>query len=553
MIGAILMTVALANPRILLTNGKVWTGDATRRFVQAVAIDGDRIVAAGTNEEAAAAAGPGAQKIDLHGRLAVPGFIDNHVHFVDGGFQISRVQLRDAATPAELARRIGDFAAKAGKGKWVLGGEWDHQLWNPPQLPTRQMIDALTPDNPVFVSRLDGHMALANSRTLALAGITRASVDPPGGTIVRDSNGEPTGVLKDAAMDAVWNAIPPPALEERIAAARAALAEAARVGVTAFNDVSGGDAYEDFRAYQRIEKAGQLTARVYLFTPISEYARLVAANVEKGFGSDRLRIGGLKGFADGSLGSGTAAMFEPFSDEPKNRGFLMDAMARGAMARWVADGDAHNLQVAIHAIGDRANDEVLKIFESVPNVKERRFRIEHAQHLSPELIKRFAADRVIASMQPYHAIDDGRWAEKKLGRERSASTYAFRSLLDAGAILTFGSDWTVAPLDPLLGIYAAVTRRTIDGKNPNGWFPEQKISVEEALRCYTVTNAYAMYMENEIGKISAGMRADIVVLSQDLFAIEPAAIERTKVDMTIVGGSVVYERKDPVEAGPRSR
>jgi hypothetical protein len=229
----------------------------------------------------------------------------------------------------------------------------------------------------------------------------------------------------------------------------------------------------------------------------------------------------------------------------------MDAMARGALARWIADGDAHNLQIAIHAIGDRANDEVLKIFESVPDVKERRFRIEHAQHLSPDLIKRFAADHVIASMQPYHAIDDGRWADKKLGRERAASTYAFRSLLDAGALLTFGSDWTVAPLDPLLGIYAAVTRRTIDGKNSNGWFPEQKISVEEALRCYTVNNAYAMYMENEIGRIAPGMRSDVVVLSQDLFAIEPAAIERTKVDLTIVGGNVVFERKEATESRAR--
>jgi predicted amidohydrolase YtcJ len=528
---------------LVLTNGKIWTGDPAHRFVQAVAIDGGRIVAVGSNDDAIAAAGPGARVIDLHGRLAVPGFIDNHTHFIDGGFEISRVQLRDAKTPEELARRIGEFAKKIGPGKWILGGEWDHTLWNPVRLPTKEMIDALTPDNPVFVSRLDGHMALANSVTLRLAGVARSTPDPPGGTIVRDPNGEPAGVLKDAAMDPVWAVMPSPSTAERANAARAGLAEAARHGVTAFCDMSGGDAYEDFRAWQKLERAGQLTARVYLFTPIAEYQRLVAASVERGFGGERLRIGGLKGFADGSLGSATAAFVEPFSDDPNNRGLTMESMTNGAMLKRVLDADAHDLQIAIHAIGDRANDETLKIFEATPHMRDRRFRIEHAQHLNDALIKRFAADRVIASMQPYHAIDDGRWAEKKIGHARALGTYAFRSLIDAGATLTFGSDWTVAPLDPILGIYAAVTRRTIDGKNPNGWIPEQKITVEEALRCYTVNNAYAMFMENEIGKIAPGMRADIAVLSDDLFSIAPEAIEKVNVEITIFDGNVIYERK----------
>ena len=383
-------------------------------------------------------------------------------------------------------------------------------------------------------------MALANTAALKLAGITRESQDPPGGTIVRDANGEPTGLLKDAAMSAVYAVMPNPSTEERVAAARAGLAEAMKFGVTAFCDMSGGDAYDDLRAYQHLEKAGQLTARVYLFTPISLYERLVNASIEKSFGSDRLRIGGLKGFADGSLGSSTAWFFEPFIGEPDNRGLAMEEMTNGAMKRWVTAADAHNLQVAIHAIGDRANDEVLKIYESLP--RDRRFRIEHAQHLNADLIKRFAADRVIASMQPYHAIDDGRWAETKIGHERAKTTYAFRSLIDAGATLTFGSDWTVAPLNPILGIYAAVTRRTIDGKNPNGWIPEQKITVEEALRSYTVNNAYAMYRENEIGRIAPGMRADMVVLSDDLFKIAPEKIESVKVEMTIFDGEVIYTK-----------
>jgi predicted amidohydrolase YtcJ len=524
---------------VILTNGKVWTGDPKRPWAEAVKIEGGRIVAVGSNAEI----GKEGSLVDLKGRLAVPGFIDNHTHFIDGGFELSRVQLRDAATPQEFARRIGEYAKKLGPGKWIVGGEWDHTLWNPPALPTRQLIDPVTEQNPVFVSRLDGHMGLANSLALKMAGVTRATPDPPGGTVVRDPKGDPTGILKDAAQSFVDRVIPSARTEERVAAGRAALAEAARFGVTAFVDMSSGEAYDDFRAYQQLEKSGDLTARVYLFTPILEYKRLVAASVEKTFGSDRLRIGGLKGFADGSLGSSTAAFFEPFLDDPNNRGLMMSAMTDGRMKTAVKDADEHNLQVAIHAIGDRANDEVLKIYESIPNQRERRFRIEHAQHLNPDLIKRFASDRVVASMQPYHAIDDGRWAEAKIGHERSRWTYAFRSLLDAGAILTFGSDWTVAPLNPILGIYAAVTRRTLDGKHPGGWIPEQKISVEEALRSYTANNAWAIFRENEIGRIAPGMLADIAVLSDDIFTLPPEKIENAKVDITIFDGRVIYERK----------
>ncbi len=536
---------------VILTNGKIWTGDPQRPWAEAVATEGNRIAAVGSTVDIAKLAPPAARVINLNGRLAVPGFIDNHVHFIEGGMELARVQLRDAATPQEFARRIGEYAKRVGAGKWIVGGQWDHTLWNPPALPTRQLIDAVTPQNPVFVSRLDGHMALANSVALKLANVTPETPDPPGGTIVRDTSGEPTGILKDAAQSFVERVIPSATTEERVAAGRAALAEAARIGVTAFGDMSGGEAYEDFRAYQQLEKNGELTSRVYLFTPILEYKRLLSASVEKAFGSDRLRIGGLKGFADGSLGSSTAAFFEPFLDDPKNRGLTMQAMTDGRMRSAVTDANAHNLQIAIHAIGDRANDDVLKIYESIPNERERRFRIEHAQHLNPDLIKRFADDRVIASMQPYHAIDDGRWAEGKIGHQRARWTYAFRSLLDAGATVTFGSDWTVATLNPLLGIYAAVTRRTIDGKNPTGWIPEQKISVEEALRCYTVNNAWAMFRENEIGKIAPGMLADIAVLSDDLFTIPPEKIEKAKVDITLFDGQVIYERAGSPAAATR--
>ncbi|MEO8216857.1 MAG: amidohydrolase [Acidobacteriota bacterium] len=537
----VLLAVNAPTPDLVLTNGKIWTGSDGQRFAQAVAVRADRIVAVGTNEEIIALGDSKTRMIDLHGKLVTPGFIDNHVHFVSGGFQLSSVQLRDAATPQEFARRIGEYSRTLPKGKWITGGDWDHQLWTPVALPTHQLVDEITPDNPIFVSRLDGHMALANALALRMAGITAQTPDPPGGTIVHDAIGQPTGILKDAAQSLIDSIIPSASVNERAAAARAALAEARAHGVTAFCDMSGGDAaFDDFRAYQQLERAGELTSRIYLFVPLASHERLAKAGIEHNFGSRYLQIGGLKAFADGSLGSSTAWFNQPYLDQPSSTGLAMPALTNGNMKKWVDEATKENLQVAVHAIGDRANDEVLKIFESEPGHEERRFRIEHAQHLNPQLIKRFAADRVVASMQPYHAIDDGRWAETKIDHERAKSTYAFRSLIDAGAVLVFGSDWTVAPLDPVLGIYAAVTRRTIDGKNPKGWIPEQKISVEEALKAYTVNGAWAMYREKELGRIAPGMLADLVVLSDDLFSIAPEAIEKVTVKMTIVGGKIVY-------------
>ncbi len=527
---------------MILINGKIWTGDNHLPWTEAVAIEGNRIVAAGSNGDMPH--DPDGT-IDLRGRLAVPGFIDNHTHFVDGGLQRSRVQLRDAATPREFARRIAEHAEKAGPGNWITGGAWDHTLWNPPALPSRQLIDPIAPENPVFVSRLDGHMGVANSMAMRLAGIDRETPDPPGGTIVRDAGGEPTGVLKDAAQIMIERAIPSPALRERAEAARRGLAEAARFGVTAFCDMSGAEAFEDCRAYELLDQNGELTARVHLFAPI-------LGPIANGSRGDRLSFFGRKGFADGSLGSSTAAFAEPYSDDPHNRGLLMPAMTTGAMRDAIAAALRHDLQVAVHAIGDRAVGELLEIYESIRDGRERRLRIEHAQHLDQNLVRRFAAAGIIASMQPCHAVDDGRWAESKIGMKRSRWAYAFRSLIDAGVTVTFGSDWTVAPLDPIRGIHAAVTRRTTDGKYPNGWIPEEKISVEEALRCYTVNNAWAMFRENDIGAIAPGRLADIAVLSDDLFTIPLEEIENVKVEMTIFDGRVVY-RGQPTMTSSSSR
>jgi predicted amidohydrolase YtcJ/beta-lactamase class A len=533
-----------AGADLIITNAVVRTMDAARPTAGAVAVKGRSIAAVGTAAEVGRLAGPQTRLIDARGALLLPGFNDSHVHFLGGGFQLSAVDLRDAATPQEFAERIRRFAASLPRGRWVTGGDWDHERWAGAPLPTRELIDRFTPETPVFVNRLDGHMALANSLALKLAGVTRETKDPPGGLIVRDPRtGEPTGVLKDAAMNFVFQKIPPATFEERLAAARAATDYAASLGVTSVQDVSAGD---DVGVYQTLLERGELKTRIYAVAPLPDWERLARVGVRRAFGSDMLRVGGLKGFADGSLGSTTALFFEPYLDAPDTHGLPGDEMfPEGAMLARVKGADAAGLQVMIHAIGDRANDQILALFARVAaenGRRDRRFRVEHAQHLRPEEVKEFAAQRVVASMQPYHAIDDGRWAEKRIGPARAKGTYAFRSLIDAGAVLAFGSDWTVAPLDPVQGIYAAVTRRTLDGKNPAGWVPEQKITVEEAVRAYTVGSAYAEFAEAVKGTITPGKLADLVLLDRDIFRVEPPEIERARVTLTVVDGRVVYER-----------
>lgn len=532
-------------PTLVIINARVRTMDPARPQAEAIAVHGNRITAVGSTEEIRKLATSTTRVIDARGQLVLPGFNDSHVHFLSGGFQLSSVDLRDADTPQEFAARIKSFAEKLPAGRWITGGDWDHERFPNAALPTKELIDSFTPNTPVFVSRLDGHMALANSHVLKLAGVTRETPDPPGGLIVRDpKTGEPTGILKDAAMSYVWKVVPAATFEEKLAAARAATAHAARLGVTSVQDVSAGT---DVGVYQTLLNRGELKTRIYAVSPLPSWERLARTGVRAGFGSDMLRIGGLKGFSDGSLGSTTAYFYEPYNDAPNTSGLAGDEMfPEGAMLERVRRADKAGLQIMIHAIGDRANDMVLSIFEQVTRENgagDRRFRIEHAQHLRRADIPRFAKAKVIASMQPYHAIDDGRWAEKRIGRERASTTYAFRSLLDAGAVLALGTDWTVAPLDPMLTIYAAVTRRTLDGKNSNGWIPEQKISVEEAVRAYTVGSAFAESAEGVKGTITPGKLADLVILSSDIFQINPIEIEKVKVMITILDGRVVYEAR----------
>jgi predicted amidohydrolase YtcJ/beta-lactamase class A len=523
-------------------NGKIWTGNSDAPWASAMAVGGETLLAVGGDDDVKPVIGPATKVVDLGGRFVAPGFVDDHTHFIWRGQEILSVDVHGTKTPEEFARRLADYAAKLPEGRWIEGSGWDHEAWPDGKLPTRQLVDPGTPRNPVFLLRTDGHMGIANSAALKVAGITKDTASPAGGEIVKDpATGEPTGVLKDAAMELVNKAIPEKSAAEVDAALDAAMAEAGRNGVTSIQDITSWQGYD---AYTRARDAKRLTVRVYSRTPLAEWERQAKIVAEKGPGDQWLRLGGFKAFMDGSLGSTTAYFFEPYLDAPNSVGLLSDEMAdpKAFLAR-VQSADAAGLQVSVHAIGDRANAMLLDIFERVAlnnGPRDRRFRIEHAQHLRAADIGRMARDRVIASVQPYHAIDDGRWAAKRLDAKRLAGTYAFRSLLDAGAPVAFGSDAPVAPISPLLGIYAAVTRRTLDDKNPNGWIPEQKVTVEEALRAYTSGCAYASFEESVKGRLAAGYLADFVVLSDDLFAIDPVRIREVQVLRTVVGGEEVF-------------
>jgi predicted amidohydrolase YtcJ len=537
---------------LIAVNGKIWTEASRAPEAEALAVRDQRLVAVGDSASIRKLAGPQTRVIDLKGRRVVPGFNDAHVHFFWGGQSLASVQLRDASSEQDFRQRIADFARRQPKGQWIVDGNWDHEKWTPARLPTHQLIDDVTPDNPVWVNRSDGHMMLANALAMKLAGVTRETKDVPGGVIVRDQDGNPTGIFKDAAKDLIERVMPPPSPEQVDAALLAAQQYALENGVTSVQDMgfTGSHAADMqalvVRGYQRLLNQNKLHVRVSARFPLRNYERLADLGITTNFGNDRLVIGSLKAFADGSLGSSTAWFFQPYTDTPDTSGSPTDELAHAdQMYAAMVAADRAGMHIATHAIGDRANATILDMYEQLEKENgpaDRRLRIEHAQHLRPVDIPRFGKLHVIASVQPYHCIDDGRWAESHIGHERSLTTYAFASLLKSGATLAFGSDWFVAPINPLAGIYAAVTRRTLDGKHPDGWIPEQKITVDQAVHAYTWGSAYAESQEQEKGTLEPGKLADFVVLSDDIFHIDPVQIEKVTVAMTISGGEIVYER-----------
>ena len=527
---------------LMITNAAIYTVDKQHPKAEAVAVIGDRIVAVGSSAEMDLWRGPETKVIDARGKLLLPGFNDAHLHFISGGAQLDQVNLTDAESPQDFDGRIAAQIKKTLKGEWILGGRWDETKWPNPELPTKEIVDPVTGNTPIFIERYDGHLSLANSAAMRLAGINAKTPDVPGGVIVRDASGNPTGIFKDAAQELINKAIPPMSHERRMRAARRALEHAASLGVTSVQHMN--PEFADVAVYSEIAEKGELTTRIYAVPMETDWHDQAKIGIRRAWGSTYLRLGAVKGYADGSLGSRTAYMFEAFADDPGNRGLLSDEMhPPSAMRDRLMQADAAGLQVRIHAIGDRAISMTLDIFSDIEKehgYHDQRFTVEHAQHMAEKDFERFAALHVVASMQPYHAIDDGRWAEKRLGHQRARYSYAWRSFLNHGVALAFGTDWPVAPLNPMLGLSAAVTRATADGKNPDGWIPEEKITLPEALEAYTLGSAFAEFQENEKGSITPGKLADMVILSDNIFDLKPEAIRNAKVETTILGGKIVY-------------
>lgn len=520
--------------------GSIWTANTDNPWAEAMAIKGDSILAVGNASEMEPYTGKETLVTELEdGSMVVPGFIDSHTHFIDGGLELSSVMLRNAKSPKEFIQLLADHATKTKPGEWIIGGSWDHQNWGG-EFPVASWIDSVTPENPVWLNRLDGHMYLTNSLGMKLAGINKDTPDVEGGTLLR-KDGVPTGLFKDNAQSLITAVIPRPSDQQLDQALEAAMDKFASEGISSLVSVTGTGFGDYFDVYQRARERNGLRTRIYAVRELEEWKSLAEFISARGNGDEWLRYGGVKGFMDGSLGSHTAAFFDPYDDAPEDRGFFVSDM--DSIYGWIKSADSAGLQPMIHAIGDSAVHTLLNLTERLiaeSGKKDRRLRMEHAQHILPKDYKRFSELGVIASMQPYHAIDDGRWAEQYIGPERIRDTYAFRSLLDAGAMIALGSDWYVAPPSPLLGIYAATTRRTLDGANPEGWVPEQKILVEEALYGYTLNAAYATFEEDIKGSLEEGKLADFVILEKNLFEIDPVDIKDVRVLETVVGGKTTY-------------
>ena len=518
-------------------NSTIWTCDERIPLAEAIAVKGDKIMAAGNNSDILQLQNKESIIVDLEGRFMCPGFIDSHVHLLEGGFSLSSLQLKNASTKEEFIKRIREYASKCTSGEWILAGNWDNTNWGG-EMPSRDWIDKFTEEIPVFISRSDLHTALANAAALKIAGIGPEVIEPEGGEIGRFPDGSLNGIFRDNAMQLISRHIPAPSIKQKRIALEAAMGYLASMGVTTVHHMGSG---EDYCFFRKMRDSGYLRTRIYSSMPLWEYEEIIRLKSETNTDDKWLELNGAKLFADGSLGSGTAAFTEPYADAINGRGVLIDDPDK--MMQGIIAADKAGLQVMVHAIGDRANHIILDCYEKaikINGIRDRRFRIEHAQHLLPEDIGRFGKSGIIPSMQPWHLMDDGRWAERSIGSERSKYAYCFRSLIDSGSVLAFGSDWLVAPANPLHGIYAAVTRNTLDGKYPDGWNTTEKIRVEEAIKAYTINAAYASFDDKIKGSLSVGKIADMVVLDRNILHIPPEEIREAKVLMTILGGDTVY-------------
>jgi predicted amidohydrolase YtcJ len=528
---------------LVLYNGNLHTMDAGLPRAQAIAIAGNRVLAVGGDADVRALLTPNGRAIDLRGRAVVPGFTDSHLHFMSYGLSLKQIDLAEVPTLEEALARVAASAAMTPPGHWLHGRGWDHSLWAGGAFPIRQDLDRVAPEHPVFLGRKCGHVGWANTRALQLAGITAQTPDPPGGVIDRDADtGQPTGILKETAMDLMTRLFEEPAPAEAMAAIRAGMAKAHKLGLVGIHTMEGPTA---FRAFQQLRASGELELRVLMQIPVENLDSAIQVGLHSGLGDERLRIGGVKVFADGALGARTARMLEPFQGEPDNFGIAVTDAER--MREVIGKASRAGIAAFVHAIGDRANREVLDAIEASRQAGEGlhlRHRIEHVQILHPDDIPRLAALGVIASMQPIHATQDMLLADALWGA-RSAGAYAFRSLLRAGAALAFGSDSPVEDLNPIKGIHAAVTRRRADGSpGRDGWYPEQRLTVAEAVHAFTAGAAFASGEEAIKGTLSPGKLADLAVLSQDIFAIDPMAILDTEVLATMFDGKFVYGQQE---------
>jgi len=506
----------------------------------AIAIGGGKVLAVGSNEEIQKLKGPKTEVVDLGGHFVMPGFNDAHVHLGSGGFEKLNVDLVGSKSLADMKQRIAARVKTAGPGEWIQGRGWDHTLWAEQKTPARSDIDSVTGGHPAIFNRVDGHIAIANSAALKAAGITAQSPDPHGGKIDKDDKGEPTGILRETAMGAVFEKIPPPSPAQRRKAAELALQDAARWGITSAQDNSD---WEDFLTYEQMEKEGKLTLRISEWLPFdAPVDQLVRMRQHHAQDDPMLHTGMLKGFMDGSLGSRTAAMLAAYSDDPRNSG--IPRYEQDKLNAMAAERASEGFQLGFHAIGDRGARMALDAFDyAIRNgAKPRlRFRIEHDQVIAPEDFKKYKDNGVIASVQPNHLLTDMNWAESHIGAERAKHSYPWREFEQNGITLAFGTDYPVEPITPFRGLYAAVTRKNEAGTKE--YYPEQKLTIAHAIYAYTIGAAVAEFAEGKKGALSAGMLADLVVLDRDITKVAPEEILKTRVLRTVVGGKTVYEAK----------